>query len=282
MYLVSESEDRLGSDNHPRRQRSRKREQIYEVTSLHKKDRAKNSGQTGSSGQNEVVGSSGQTGSSGQNEVVGSSGQTGSSGQNEMVGGSGQNEMVGGSGQNEMVGISGQNEMVGGSGLVGISGQSEMVGISGQSEVLGISGQSVDEGSLGQSSGQNQSDNDIKGETLIQLIEPNGVPYHGLVMSSSSTATTQFRDGDDNDEKTVLRSRTDTIWDDIRVQNEWSQVSYEGGRECVREERGGSGCVCGCVWVGACVCCVCVCERERERESVCVCEGEGEGETKLS
>ena len=54
-------------------------------------------------------------------------------------------------------------------------------------------------------------------ELLTKLMESNGLPFAGLVMSSSAT--------EGNIEQPNVRPRTDTIWDDDRVRIEWSQVS---------------------------------------------------------
>ena len=51
-----------------------------------------------------------------------------------------------------------------------------------------------------------------------KLLESNGLPFAGLVLSSSS----HFSEGD---LVPVARPRTETIWDDERVESEWSQVT---------------------------------------------------------
>ena len=52
-----------------------------------------------------------------------------------------------------------------------------------------------------------------EGELTTKLIESNGMPFAGLVISASESALLPS-----------MRPRTETIWDDDRVQSEWSQV----------------------------------------------------------
>ena len=54
-------------------------------------------------------------------------------------------------------------------------------------------------------------------EPTTKLIESNGLPFAGLVMSASATDS-------DEDMTPVTRGRVETIWDDERVRSEWSQV----------------------------------------------------------
>lgn len=59
-----------------------------------------------------------------------------------------------------------------------------------------------------------------EGEPLTKMMEPNALPFAGLVISSSSAEVVEEgRAGG-------MRPRTETIWDDSRVQREWNQVSW--------------------------------------------------------
>ena len=63
-------------------------------------------------------------------------------------------------------------------------------------------------------------------EPLTKMMELNGLPFAGLVLSSSVAATLSVgEEGEGREEGVVSRQRAETIWDDCRVQREWNQVS---------------------------------------------------------
>ena len=73
----------------------------------------------------------------------------------------------------------------------------------------------------------NERDGEKEEDPLTKMMEPNGLPFAGLVLSSSSAAATVSvgEEGEGREEEVVGRQRAETIWDDCRVQREWNQVS---------------------------------------------------------
>ena len=65
-------------------------------------------------------------------------------------------------------------------------------------------------------------------EPLTRMLEPNGVPFAGLVLSSSAGGEEEEQEGggEGEGEGEGSRPRTETIWDDCRVQREWNQVRH--------------------------------------------------------
>lgn len=81
-------------------------------------------------------------------------------------------------------------------------------------------------GNMGSGASETREDTEtvLKGsgeeELSTKLMESNGLPFAGLVISSSAPPTAVT----DGDMMPAGRPRAETIWDDERVESEWSQV----------------------------------------------------------